>query len=354
MSRWFNVSKLIACTAVLVAAAALAPPARAQCTGLCWTPRGSFSFIEFTGLYTIPDHPCLIAWTGLSNGGLRVSTDCGQQYAPYILTNAYDVTAKNPDVGYIAAGSQGVVKSIDGGGNWFQTNAGLPLGANARAIIIHVAKPESAFVGLNGGGVYIGGPQGASEGPMNWTAMNEGLLDLSIRALARVRGGSFMLAATFSGIWRRTNNVWAMAQPGVVGNAFIIDAADSNRCYAATETGVYRSTNSGASWQKLTNGLPNVPMNDITRRVDDPNILYVGTRGAGVYETTDMGASWHKFGPDLPGENDARAVVAVTDGIDLGQAQVFAGTRINGLFEATYGTPAMPTTWGQLKGIYRR
>jgi hypothetical protein len=355
MFRGFHFVRFAAFAAALVIGIASAPVARAQCTGpICWTPRGSFSFIEFTGLYTVPDHPCLIAWTGLSNGGLKVSTDCGQQYASMILTNVYDVTAKNSNIGYVAAGSQGVVKTVDGGGNWFQTNAGLPLGANARSVVIHLGFPDSLFVGLNGGGVYIGGPSGPTDSLMQWTPYNDGLLDLSIRSLARVRGGTFMLAATNSGIWRHANKVWTNVQPGIVVNAFVIDAADSNRCYAAAETGLYRTLNGGLSWAKISTGLPNIPINDVARRTDNANFLYVGTRGDGVYESTDQGATWHKFGPDLPGENDARAVLCATDGINVGSAQVFAGTRINGLYEATYSTPATASTWGSLKATYRR
>jgi photosystem II stability/assembly factor-like uncharacterized protein len=352
MSRCFAVSNLVA-GAIALALATLAPPAGAQCTGLCWTPRGSYSFIEFTGLYTVPGYPCVVAWTGLSNGGLKVSTDCGQQFASLVLTSVYDVTARDPEVGYVAAGSQGVIKTVDGGGNWFQTNAGLPLGANARSVVIHLGFPDSAFAGFHGAGVYRGGPISPTDSLMQWTPMNEGLLDLSVRTMVRVRGGTFMLIGTNSGIWRRTNNVWSNTQPGIVVNAFVIDSADSNRCYAAAETGLYRSLNGGLSWTKISNGLPNVPINDVARRTDNTNILYVGTRGQGVYESVDQGASWHKFGPDLPGENDARAVLCVTDGSGVGEAQVFAGTRINGLFEATYSTPAVPTTWGQVKGTYR-
>lgn len=352
MPRCFYVVRRLVFASMLVTGLALGSgSASADCSGLCWTPRGSFAGIEFSGLYTVPDHPCLVAMTAFSNGGLKISTDCGQQFASYILTNVYDVTAKDPDVGYVAAGTQGVAKTIDGGGNWFQANQGLPVSADARAVVIHLGDPDSLFVGLHGDGVYVGGPISGSL--VQWTPINQGLLDLSVRALVRVRGGTFMLAATEGGIWRRDNGAWTSVAPGVIANAFVIDSADSNRCYAATEIGFYKSVSGGRTWQRVTNGLPVVAMNDIARRTDNPNFLYLGTRGQGVYETFDQGVSWHKFGPDLPGENDARAVLCVVGGFTSTGAQVFAGTRVDGLYEATYSTPASVTTWGQIKETYR-
>ncbi|MGH7726037.1 MAG: WD40/YVTN/BNR-like repeat-containing protein [Candidatus Eiseniibacteriota bacterium] len=320
---------------------------------LTWVPRGSYAGLEFTQLVSPPGNPCVIAWTALNNGGLGVSTDCGAQYANLLLTNAHEVTASSTNTGYVAAGPLGVVKTVDTGGLWFQINDGLPPSPDARSVFIHVAHPESVFTGLYNGGVFIGGP--SVDSLIQWTPINEGLTDLRVRALARVRGGSFMLAATDGGIWRRTNHVWSLVAPGAIANSFVIDSADSNRCYAACESGVFRSTNQGVSWSPSTTGIPfGTPVNDIARRTEGVNVLYIGTRGQGVFESTDYGATWHRFGPPTPGDNDVRAVLAVV-GLDNvpGQVGVFAGTRANGLFLAEYCTPALQSTWGRLKDQYR-
>ncbi len=321
---------------------------------LTWVPRGSYAGYEFTQLVSPPGNPCVVAWTALNNGGLGVSTDCGAQYAQLLLTSAYEVTASSTNTGYVAAGTLGIVKTVDTGGLWFQVNDGLPALPDARSVFIHVAHPESVFAGLYNGGAFIGGP--SVDSLMQWTPINEGLTDLRVRALARVRGGTFMLAATDGGICRRANNVWSLVAPGVVANAFVIDSSDSSRCYAAAETGVFRSTNQGLSWIPSTAGIPiGTAINDIARRTEGVNVLYIGTRGQGVWESIDYGASWRRFGPTLPGDNDVRAVLCVV-GLDNvpGKAGVFAGTRANGLFQADYCTPTLPSTWGRLKDQYRQ
>ena len=348
--------------AVLIAGsllgAALPGRAEAPCAGsFCWVPRGNYAGLEFTSLQSPPGNPCIVAWTALSNGGLGVSTDCGVQYVHLFQLSAYDVTARDSNVGYVAAGTLGIAKTKDTGSNWFAVNDGLPASPDARAILLHVAKPESVFCALRGGGVFVGGPKagGGTDSLMQWTAINEGLSDFSVRALARVRGGSFMLLATDGGIWRRGNNVWSLAAAGVVANSFVIDAADSNRAYAATENGVYRSLNQGVSWFPSNGGLPpSLAVNDIARRTDGSPVLYIGTRGQGVWQSVDYGANWGQFGPPLPGDNDVRSVLCAVGADAPDSASVFAGTRADGLYQNRYSTPARPTTWGQMKDRYRR
>ena len=328
--------------------------ARSAVSALSWEPLG-FAGYEFTTLASPPGNPCVVAWTGLNNGGLGVSTDCGVQYARLFLPSAHDVTAQNENIGYVAAGTLGMVKTIDTGTNWYPINDGLPTsGRDARAVILHVAKPESVFCALYGGGVFLGGPKAALNDTIRWQGMNAGLTDLRVRALARVRGGTFLVAGTEAGIERWANGGWTLVAPGVIANALVIDAGDSSLVYAATEGGVYRSTNQGLSWFPSSTGLPAVPVNDVAKRGDGPAVLYAGTRGQGVWESVNGGANWRKFGPDLPGDNDVRAVLCTVGAAAVDSAMVFAGTRADGLFRAEYSTPAAATSWGRIKGTYRR
>ena len=318
---------------------------------ITWVARGAFADREFTSLVSPPGYPCVVAFTALGNGGLGLSTDCGVNFAPVLTANAYAVTAKSTDVGWIAAGTSGVVKTVNGGASWFAVNTGLSPFRDARAITVHLAGPDTIYGGFHGDGVYVGRP--AADSTVVWTPMNNGLGDLNVRDLVRVRGGTYFLAATDGGIWRWTNGSWSMAAGGVIANTLVIDSADSSRCYAAGSGGVYRSIDAGQSFQPSSNGLPGgVAVNDIARRTDNPAILYVGTQGSGVYESVDYGANWHPFGPPVPGDNDVRAVLCVVQ-TSQNQASVFAGTLKDGLFEAQYSTPTEPTTWGALKARYR-
>jgi len=280
-----------------------------------------------------------------------LSTDCGVTWGTIVTANCYAVTAKGTDVGWTAAGTAGVLKTISGGASWFPVNAGLPAFKDARALAVHLAGPDTIYVGLHGDGVYVGRP--AADSTVNWTPMNTGLGDQNVRDLVRVRGGTYFLAASDGGIWRWSNGSWSLVAGGVVANALVLDSADSTLCYAAGPGGVFKSIDSGQSFQPSSSGLPaGMAVNDIVRRTDDPAVLYAGTAGAGVYESIDYGASWHAFGPPVPGDNDVRALLAVVQ-TSQQQASIFAGTLKDGLFEAQYSTPTEVMTWGRLKATYR-
>jgi hypothetical protein len=338
-------------TAIAVCALALQFAALSAAGAVTWTPRGAFADREFTSLVSPAGYPCIIAFTALSNGGLAVSSDCGEEYAPLLSASVHSVMARDTNVGWVAAGGLGVVKTTNTGATWFPVNDGLPMMRDARTVQLHLGNPDTIYVGLYGGGVFEGGP--GADSLVAWQPMNDGLGDLRVRHLARVRGGTYFLAATDGGIYRWEGNAWTLREPGLVANRLLIDASDSARVYAVGPSGVYKSTNAGLAFTPSSTGLPaGVEINDISRRTDIPNVLYAGTRGSGVFESLDYGSSWHAFGPAVPGENDVRAILVVVESAGS-VASVFAGTRRDGLFEAEYSTRTLPTTWGRIKSTYR-
>lgn len=78
--------------------------------------------------------------------------------------------------------------------------------------------------------------------------------------------------------------------------ALATDPADENTLWAATEHGLFRSTDGGESFQMVSfSGIP-----VITVAVDptDPKVLYVSLQ-AGLRKSTDGGQSWQPIGSDL-------------------------------------------------------
>jgi photosystem II stability/assembly factor-like uncharacterized protein len=62
---------------------------------------------------------------------------------------------------------------------------------------------------------------------------------------------------------------------------------------------LYRSADSGATWASIAANLPPEPINVIREDPKRPEILYVGT-DAGVYVSLDRGRSWVSLAADLP------------------------------------------------------
>jgi photosystem II stability/assembly factor-like uncharacterized protein len=82
--------------------------------------------------------------------------------------------------------------------------------------------------------------------------------------------------------------------------------SDEFRCTPEARLRVYRTTNAGASWEPLTNGLPQeqafetVLRDGLATDALDPTGLYFGTRSGKLFGSTDAGASWTPVLEALP------------------------------------------------------
>jgi photosystem II stability/assembly factor-like uncharacterized protein len=104
--------------------------------------------------------------------------------------------------------------------------------------------------------------------------------------------------------------MWSESSKGltiqVVGMA--IDPTDSNTVYAATGSGAFKTTNGGASWSAINEGLTSRNVQRLAVDSNDARTIYAGTLGGGVFKSTDGGANWSQVIKGLT-NLDVRAVV---------------------------------------------
>src|SRR5271163_532013 len=80
----------------------------------------------------------------------------------------------------------------------------------------------------------------------------------------------------------------------------LVDPRDSNKLYASTWTlysgggGVYQSDDAGRSWKVI--GLAHETVRALAQAPTNPNILVAGAL-TGVYRSTDNGATWERITP---------------------------------------------------------
>jgi hypothetical protein len=106
--------------------------------------------------------------------------------------------------------------------------------------------------------------------------------------------------------------------------------------FAATENGVFRSDDYGASWSATT--LTNVAVKSITSR---DGYVIVG-RSGGVYVSTDLGLTW--VPKDIPGTTGTMVLSSASDGI-------WAGTVDASHLGCAWYSPNYGDTWQRVSDV---
>ena len=243
-----------------------------------------------------------IWYTAVASGGVWKTTNAGVTWKPIFdeqstfATGCVTIDPNNPHTVWVGTGENvggrhlsfgdGIYRSDDGGGTW--KNMGLKTSEHISKIVIH---PENSNI------IWV-----ASQGPL-WSKGGERGLYKS------VDGGKN---------WKRVlgNDEWTGVTEVVIDprNPDQLYAAtwDRHRTVAAymgggPGSGLHRSMDGGETWEKLTVGLPASNMGKIglTISPQQPDILYAAIeldrRKGGVYRSSDRGASWTKMSDAVSG-----------------------------------------------------
>src|SRR5438045_4091659 len=100
------------------------------------------------------------------------------------------------------------------------------------------------------------------------------------------------------------DNVWTSLGPdGGSISALVIDPQNTRTVYAATGSGVFKTTDGGASWSQASAGLPGPFVVTLVIDPQNTSTLYAwgSLDGVSVYKSTDGGTSWIPAGSGLPG-----------------------------------------------------
>jgi len=111
---------------------------------------------------------------------------------------------------------------------------------------------------------------------------------------------------------------------GPYGGRITAVAAHAEVIFAGTwGSGIYRSTDYGATWTHQSTGLGSLYIGALAIDPENNRIAYAGTRGAGIYKTLDGGATWF---PANNGVEPYRQVYTIAIDPHDGE-NILAGTR---------------------------
>ncbi len=239
--------------------------------------------------------PGQIIYAASASGGVWRTGNGGTTWDPifdkYGSSSIGDIAVapSNPDVLWVGTGESnnqrssswgdGVYKSENSGKTW--THMGLRKSQHIGRIVIHPTKPDIVFV--------------ASAGPL-WASGGE-------RGLYKTLDGGKTWKAVIK-ISEHTGVTDVIMEPGNPDVMYAAAFQRQRKAYSfvggGPESAIYKSTDGGETWTKLTEGLPKVDVGRIGLDVSRsrPGTVYatIENKGAEIYRSDDYGASWRKMG----------------------------------------------------------
>ncbi|MCH9647702.1 MAG: hypothetical protein K0U98_05645 [Deltaproteobacteria bacterium] len=139
----------------------------------------------------------------------------------------------------------------------------------------------------------------------------------------------------------RDESEWTPTSMTFPACCVVVHPADSSVIYAGTlSSGVYRSSDSGATWIDRNEGLTNLKITALQADPISPDSLFVGTRG-GIFGSTNGGTSWTHLSSALPSQAVEHLVISQMDADTL--YAIVAGIA--------YRTADAGLTWSEMSGL---
>ena len=305
---------------------------------------------------------------GTDGGGVYISTNDGTDWktADSGLTSLYvwslAITSNGSGGTNIFAGTydKGVFLSTNEGAKWQPIDSGLTcLYVTSLAATPNGSGGNLLFAGTDSGGVYLSTNNGAI-----WTARDSDLAYRyvwSVWASPNGTGGTNLIAGTDGGgAFFSTNNgaIWTTTDSTLTNPYVYALELSGGTLFAGTDSGMFLLNYNDSIWTGYPIDSNLTDFNILSLALVDTNV-FAGTAGDGVYLTTNDGATWAQVNDGLTANSIWSLVVSGSnlfagsygDGIwRLPLSSVLSVKRAsNGLpaqfrLEQNYPNPFNPTT----------
>ena len=234
-------------------------------------------------------------YVGVASGGVWKTSNAGTTWTPvFDGEGSYSIGTvvldpNDASVVWVGAGESnsqrsvgygdGVYRSEDGGKSW--KNLGLKKSEHIGRIVIDPRDSKIVYVAAEGPLWGPGGDRGVyktTDAGKNWKQVlsiseNTGVADVAIDP----SNPDILYAAAY----QRRRHVFTLIDGG-------------------PESAIYKSTDAGATWNKLKTGLPTEDMGRIGLAISpaDPNVVYATIEAAngkgGIFRSSDKGGTWER------------------------------------------------------------
>lgn len=224
------------------------------------------------------------------------SGDGGQSWQPLSIPRLEDgriaavaISPADANVMYAAGPGLGVLRTDDGGRTWADRNEGLP-NRDVIALAAHTTQSETIYVVVPDHGVYRSQDAGKTWRLMD-RSVREGLRQLIHSNMAGSMQSGWLFAATTKGVRRAMDCFCLWQDAGKLGSeahGITYDPRQPEHVYAATENGLFRSTDGGENWVQTTSPGSKV----VALAFAQSEIVYAIDEKGDLFRSMDQGGSW--------------------------------------------------------------
>lgn len=288
----------------------------AEGVGIFKTTNGGNLWEEVNNGITI-ECPSYLQRVGQVSSGISLEKPAsfisGDYYTvPWTIITSIAIAPADSRILYAVDFHKGVYKSTDGGRRWHLVN-----GANneldyvrIRAVVIDPSNPNKLYV-CSEEGVFETSDSGNS-----WRRRNTGLISSDIHCLAMGADGQLYSGSKGYGVFRFEQNTWVQTpelgdfgvywpvwdRPLYQYSALLINPVDTNIMYIGTfPAGVFKSIDGGRTWVDRNLAFTNDGVMFLTFHPNTTEIIYAGTYN-GVSKSTNSGESWEMISDGIPPE----------------------------------------------------
>ena len=272
------------------------PPALYQ--EMRWRQVGPFRGGRTRAAAGVPSQPNTF-YVGQVNGGVWKTDDYGRTWIPVFddqptqSIGAIAVAPSDPNILYVASGEglqrpdlsvgDGIYKSTDAGKTW--THLGLRDGQQIPQLAVDPRDPNRLFAAV------LGHPFGPSQERGIFRSTDGGETWQNVLFKDENTGGSDVQmdpshpSIVYASLWEARRGPW-----------------EDNNSYGGAGGGLFKSTDGGTTWRKLTQGLPeDVVQINVAIAPSSPRRLYATlatTHDLGIYRSDDAGKRWYRVTTD--------------------------------------------------------
>jgi photosystem II stability/assembly factor-like uncharacterized protein len=194
----------------------------------------------------------------------------------------------------LCVGGNKIFRSASQGNSW---TSAATVNGNALRVVFSESDPLVCYSGTDGGRVYRSGNGGTSGSWAEPYAPADRPPFGVIAAIAVSATNPNRLFIGYAGfgvahVWRSTDGGahWTNASgsgpatlPDIPVNALVVHHLNSDVVYAATDIGVFRTLDGGATWQTFSEGMPRAFVSGLVMRRSS-RMLHASTMGRGEYK----------------------------------------------------------------------